>query len=191
MVAGVSYLNEYLNDRSIWSVVYRLATHIIAASLLIYAGLSIEQLELPGITWVMPGWFGVLFSVLFVVWLVNLYNFMDGIDGFAAGMTVFGFGSFAFLAWMAGDFQFMVINLVVTATTGGFLLFNFPPARIFMGDVGSSLLGFLAAAFSLWANDRGIFPFVDRHTDFSAFYNRRHGYFVKAFISWRKDLAGA
>lgn len=158
LVAGVSYVHEYLNDRSIWSVVYRLATHTAAASLLIYAGLSIEQWELPGLTRMMPGWFSALFSVLFVVWLVNLYNFMDGIDGHAAGMAVFGFGSFAFLAWMAGDLPFMTVNLVVTAAAGGFLLFNFPPARIFMGDVGSSLLGFLAAAFSLWANSRGIFP---------------------------------
>ena len=90
------------------------------------------------------------------MWMINLYNFMDGMDGFAGGMTVIGFGT---LAVIGVEHQlFMTMNLLVVSATCGFLLFNFPPAKIFMGDVGSSSLGFLAAGFSLWGNYEGIFP---------------------------------
>ena len=89
---------------------------------------------------------------------MNLYNFMDGMDGFAGGMAVIGFGTFAVFGWLAGQQLFAALNLIVAAAAGGFLLFNFPAARIFMGDIGSSSLGFLAAAFMLWADRNGIFP---------------------------------
>ena len=91
--------------------------------------------------------------------MINLYNFMDGMDGFAGGMAVSGFGAFAILGWMAGHDAFMAINLVISAAAAGFLIFNFPPARIFMGDIGSSVLGLLAASLSLWGARDGVFPF--------------------------------
>jgi UDP-N-acetylmuramyl pentapeptide phosphotransferase/UDP-N-acetylglucosamine-1-phosphate transferase len=83
--------------------------------------------------------------------MTNLYNFMDGMDGFAGGMTLLGFGAYAVLGWQAGEALFTLASLMVAASAAGFLVFNFPPAKIFMGDVGSSVLGFLSACFSLWA----------------------------------------
>lgn len=100
--------------------------------------------------------FGMLF---FLVWMINLYNFMDGMDGFAGGMAVIGFGAFGCLGWMADSPSFMALSFIIAAAAGGFLLFNFPPARIFMGDTGSSVLGFLAGIFILWADRLGLFPF--------------------------------
>jgi UDP-N-acetylmuramyl pentapeptide phosphotransferase/UDP-N-acetylglucosamine-1-phosphate transferase len=97
-------------------------------------------------------------ALLFVVWMTNLYNFMDGMDGFAGGMAFFGFGTFAVLGDMAGQSFFAALNFIVAAAAAGFLVFNFPPARIFMGDVGSSTLGLLAAAFALWGDSVGAFP---------------------------------
>jgi UDP-N-acetylmuramyl pentapeptide phosphotransferase/UDP-N-acetylglucosamine-1-phosphate transferase len=91
--------------------------------------------------------------------MLNLYNFMDGMDGIAGGMAVFGFGTFAVFGLLAGATLFSVLNLIIAAAALGFLVFNFPPARIFMGDVGSSTLGLLAAALSLWGVRDGIFPF--------------------------------
>ena len=154
MIAGVSFLDDWLTI----NLGYRIAVHFFAAYLIIREGLALESLGLPGVVWSFPEPVMTAFSLLFVVWMVNLYNFMDGMDGFAAGMAVMGFGSFALLGWFAGDIRFMALNLIVAAAAGGFLVFNFPPARIFMGDLGSSLLGFLAAAFALWAERDDLFP---------------------------------
>jgi len=150
---------SFLDDRMKYPPLYRFLVHVAAAWLLIYAEVGFPALSLPGITWLLPMPTAVVISLLFVVWMVNLYNFMDGMDGFAGGMAVIGFGIFALLGWAAGNDLFFIMNLVVAAAAAGFLIFNFPPAKIFMGDIGSSTLGFLAAAFSLWGTRDDIFPF--------------------------------
>lgn len=96
--------------------------------------------------------------VLAVGWTVNLYNFMDGADGLAGGMAVFGFAAYAIAAWMLGEPAFARVNLCVAASALAFLRFNFPPARIFMGDAGSIPLGFLAAALGLAGWNAGLWP---------------------------------
>ena len=116
----------------------RLAAHLVAAVLVVYA-------LLPAGTPVAM----LLAAVLAVAWMSNLYNFMDGADGLAGGMTVSGFAAYAVAAWLAGSTQFALLNLAVAAAAGGFLLHNFHPARIFMGDAGAVTLGFLAAVFGL------------------------------------------
>jgi UDP-N-acetylmuramyl pentapeptide phosphotransferase/UDP-N-acetylglucosamine-1-phosphate transferase len=94
---------------------------------------------------------------LFILWMINLYNFMDGMDGFAGGMAVIGFTT---LAWLGrADAGFAAVNLTIAAASAGFLAYNFPPARLFLGDTGSTALGFLAAACSLWGSAAGLFPF--------------------------------
>jgi UDP-N-acetylmuramyl pentapeptide phosphotransferase/UDP-N-acetylglucosamine-1-phosphate transferase len=90
--------------------------------------------------------------------MINLYNFMDGMDGFSGGMATAGFSTLGLLGYLGGDNHFASICWLIAAASAGFLVWNFPPARIFMGDVGSSALGFLAAALSLWANRIGLFP---------------------------------
>lgn len=154
LVAGVSYID----DRFTLPSGLRIIVHIVAAIFLMIGGLDINHLEFSGFDLSIPNWVGVIFTLLFVVWMLNLYNFMDGMDGFAAGMAVFGFGTFAVLGLMAGSTLFYVFNLIIAAAALGFLISNFPPARIFMGDVGSSTLGFLFAAMSLWAANERIFP---------------------------------
>jgi UDP-N-acetylmuramyl pentapeptide phosphotransferase/UDP-N-acetylglucosamine-1-phosphate transferase len=96
-------------------------------------------------------------AVLFVVWMTNLYNFMDGIDGLAGGMTVLGFATLGVLGWLGGDPGYALAAWLVAAAALGFLPVNFPPARLFMGDVGSVPLGFLAAAFALGGVRAGLF----------------------------------
>ncbi len=155
MVAVVSFLD----DRHTMPVAYRIAAHVAAAFLLFRVGLGLESVGLPGVEWTLPVAIAGAASLLYVVWMINLYNFMDGMDGLAAGMAVLGFGTYAALGAMAGDVAFALTNAVVAASAGGFLVFNFPPARIFMGDVGSSALGLSAAAFSLWGVQRGVFSF--------------------------------
>ncbi|MBN3852534.1 glycosyltransferase family 4 protein [Paraburkholderia sp. Ac-20340] len=106
-----------------------------------------------------PWW--LLCGVAFLmVWLVNLYNFMDGSDGLAGGMALFGFGAYAIAALRAGPAA-VPLALAGAITAGaalGFLRFNFHPARIFLGDAGSIPLGFLAGALGYWGWARGVWP---------------------------------
>lgn len=98
-----------------------------------------------------PWWCLAVLSVL-LMWLVNLYNFMDGSDGLAGGMAVFGFGAYAVAALLAEQ-PARELALVSAATAGaaiGFLVFNVHPARIFLGDAGSIPFGFLAGALGYW-----------------------------------------
>ncbi len=100
------------------------------------------------------GWIITTVAAVAITWMLNLYNFMDGSDGLAGGMTLIGFSCYGMVAWSAGNASFAMINFCIAAAAGAFLLFNFHPARIFMGDSGSVPLGFLAAALGLvgWTN---------------------------------------
>jgi UDP-N-acetylmuramyl pentapeptide phosphotransferase/UDP-N-acetylglucosamine-1-phosphate transferase len=120
----------------------RLAAHLGAAALLIWYLLApIDPVSL------------ALLS-LAVAWITNLYNFMDGSDGLAGGMALFGFGAYA-IAAASGHAALAAANTALAAAAAAFLLLNFPPARVFLGDVGSVPLGFLAAALGLagWRDD--------------------------------------
>lgn len=91
----------------------------------------------------------VLLAALATAWMCNLYNFMDGSDGLAGGMALIGFLAYAAAAWFTGNHQFGLLNLAVAAAAGGFLVHNFHPARIFLGDSGAVPLGFIAAVFGM------------------------------------------
>jgi UDP-N-acetylmuramyl pentapeptide phosphotransferase/UDP-N-acetylglucosamine-1-phosphate transferase len=157
--AAIMAALSFADDRRGLSVRVRLLGHLTSAGIVVASGLVQPFISLPGVMWEWPAWLGTIFSLLFLIWMANLYNFMDGMDGFAGGMAVIGFGTFGVLGGMSGNGLFMALSLVIAAGAGGFLLFNFPPARLFMGDVGSSVLGLLAAAFSLWGARDGVFPF--------------------------------
>jgi UDP-N-acetylmuramyl pentapeptide phosphotransferase/UDP-N-acetylglucosamine-1-phosphate transferase len=134
VLVAVSLLDDFRG----MPVVIRFPCHLIAAG---WAAVSILGAS-----------HGVLvagFAALAIAWMINLYNFMDGSDGLAGGMTVFGFGFYGVAAWLAGSTEFALVNLSIAAAAGAFLVFNFHPARIFMGDAGSAPLGFLAAALGL------------------------------------------
>jgi UDP-N-acetylmuramyl pentapeptide phosphotransferase/UDP-N-acetylglucosamine-1-phosphate transferase len=148
----------WLEDHRPIAIPIRMLAQFAAAAMLVMGGLVPEALSLPGIAWHWPVGLAVVFTALYAVWMTNLFNFMDGMDGFAGGMAAVGFGSMAALGWLQQQPLFALLNLYVALASAGFLVCNFPPARIFLGDVGSSTLGLLAAAFSLWADRHGIFP---------------------------------
>jgi UDP-GlcNAc:undecaprenyl-phosphate GlcNAc-1-phosphate transferase len=93
--------------------------------------------------------------LLLTVWMTNLYNFMDGSDGLAGGMGMFGFAFYGIAALLAHNETLAMMNFSISAAALGFLYYNFPPARIFMGDAGSIPLGFLVAAMGLWGWQQG------------------------------------
>jgi UDP-N-acetylmuramyl pentapeptide phosphotransferase/UDP-N-acetylglucosamine-1-phosphate transferase len=126
---------SFLDDARGVPIFVRLAVHLLAAGL---AAASLPVTDL-GI------WVAVL-ATLAMAWMANLYNFMDGSDGLAGGMAVSGFAFYSVAAWFAGNSSFALLNLSIASAAMAFLVFNFHPARIFMGDVGSVALGFLAAA---------------------------------------------
>jgi UDP-N-acetylmuramyl pentapeptide phosphotransferase/UDP-N-acetylglucosamine-1-phosphate transferase len=95
--------------------------------------------------------------IVAIVWMANLYNFMDGSDGLAGAMTVVGFGACAMAAFWAGSDRASTLLALVAATIP-FLLANWPPARIFLGDAGSVPLGFLAAVFGIEGWRQGWWP---------------------------------
>ncbi len=146
-LAGLLGIVSYLDDLRGLPARWRLLAHLAAAGVLcgVYAP------SFPSLIWVPIAWLGV-------AWMTNLYNFMDGSDGLAGGMALFGFAAYALAAALAGGPSFAAINLVVAAAAGGFLIFNFPPAKVFMGDVGSIPLGFLAAALGLAGWTQGLWP---------------------------------
>lgn len=104
---------------------------------------------------------GTAVTVLFLVglvWMANLYNFMDGSDGLAGGMALIGFACLGLAANLAGHAGLALVCAGIAAAAAGFLCFNFHPARIFMGDVGSVPLGFLAGALGLVGQRAGAWP---------------------------------
>ena len=160
-------LVSFLDDRYGLAARLRLIIHGWAAISLLVAGLVPGRLDLPGLSLPLSAGLGIPLTVLFTVWMINLYNFMDGMDGFAGGMAVIGFTT---LAWLGRvDIGFSTFCLVVAAASAGFLLHNFPPAKLFLGDSGSTNLGFLAAACSLWGSQAGLFPFWTALLIFSPF----------------------
>lgn len=115
------------------------------AALIVLWGAGIEWM------WAMP-------ILLFILWMTNLYNFMDGSDGLAGGMALFGFSFYGIAGLMNGNESFALMNFSIGAAALGFLYHNFFPARVFMGGAGSIPLGFLAAAFGVWGWQLGYWP---------------------------------
>lgn len=105
-------------------------------------------------------WWCLAGLAFLMLWLVNLYNFMDGSDGLAGGMAFFGFGAYA-VAALLGPTPTPELSWACAAVAGaaaGFLFFNFHPAKIFLGDAGSIPTGFLAGAMGYWGWRSGAWP---------------------------------
>lgn len=105
-----------------------------------------------------PLWLAPLL-VVGIVWSANLYNFMDGSNGLAGGMTAIGFAGYAIAARLGGAPDIALDSAIIAGAAAGFLYWNFDPARIFLGDAGSIPLGFLAATLGVLGWQRGAWPF--------------------------------
>lgn len=136
----------------------RLGIQAVSACIIIGGvGLTLSSIPIPGGPNILLGLAAIPVSVLALLWMANLYNFMDGMDGFAGGMTFFGFGFLAYFGWQAHFPVMLIIATFVAMGALGFLTHNFPPARIFMGDAGSITIGFLAGTLMILGVRDGIF----------------------------------
>jgi UDP-N-acetylmuramyl pentapeptide phosphotransferase/UDP-N-acetylglucosamine-1-phosphate transferase len=136
-------LVSLLDDLNGLPVAARLSAHAVAA-LLAMAVLVPLRDGAPATYWL--AW---LFALGAVAWMTNLYNFMDGADGLAGTMAAIGFGAYAWAASQAGQASLAIACLAIASASVGFLAYNFPPARVFMGDAGSIPVGFLAGALGV------------------------------------------
>lgn len=140
----------FLDDHGYLNIGLRLLGHAVAAILALYWMKGFPSLVVFGV--VLPtGWLMNILGFLYFIWMINLYNFMDGIDGLAASEAICVCLSAALIYWLCGDTGLIILPLVLVASVLGFLVWNWPPARIFMGDAGSGFLGFIMAVLSLQA----------------------------------------
>ncbi len=155
LVAGIGWLDDHRHVPPRW----RAAVHVLAALWAVYCLGGLAEIALGGRGWHL-GFLGSLLAVVAIVWLINLYNFMDGIDGLAGLEAVItGLGAAA-LAWWGGAPGLAAAAALVALSSGGFLWWNWPPAKIFMGDVGSGLLGYCFAVLALAGEKAGAVPGV-------------------------------
>lgn len=151
LIAAVGFLDDRHNLPARW----RFLVHLVAAGLALwwldgFPSLPLFDLELSF------GWFGIPLGMLCIVWLLNLYNFMDGIDGIAGVEAATVAAGAGLLLWLHGDAAMAGVMLLLAAAVLGFLAWNWPPARIFMGDVGSAYLGFVLGVMALATSADGL-----------------------------------
>ena len=128
---------------------------IIAALVVVFAGdIKIDVFTNPNFLsdnpyWVLPEWLSVTLTVIWIVFITNAVNFIDGLDGLAAGVSAIMSISLVFISIRVGEYSIAILGIALMGSCFGFLPFNFNPAKIFMGDTGSSFLGFMLATLSI------------------------------------------
>jgi UDP-GlcNAc:undecaprenyl-phosphate GlcNAc-1-phosphate transferase len=144
----------------------KLAGQILAAVVLFAHGFGVPALTNPFGGAIVAGPLSLPLTIVWVVVVVNAINIIDGLDGLAAGVVLIASLTMWWVGRDHGNFYVMFVSSGLIGATAGFLLYNFPPARVFMGDTGSQFLGLLLAAVSLLENSKGtatvtlLFPLV-------------------------------
>ncbi len=157
MLLGISLISAtgLIDDIKSLPVLIRVIMYVSTAVLSLYLIGVISHISINNYS-INLGYFAYFFSMLFLVWLTNLYNFMDGTDGFAATQTICVALFCGLLLFSSDNISLGIIFFCLASSTIGFLVFNWPPAKIFMGDVGSCTLGFFFGLFSIYTENNGI-----------------------------------
>jgi Fuc2NAc and GlcNAc transferase len=153
LVAGIGFWDDHIHIPARW----RFLTHSIAALIGLLL-LGLPEIPLPSTT-INLGLLGYPIGIIALVWLLNLFNFMDGIDGFAGSEALFVGISATIIMMLAkpGEFSAPILWLsILMAGVAGFIVWNWPPAKIFMGDAGSGFLGLMLGLFALWSANLGL-----------------------------------
>ncbi|MGB3123873.1 MAG: glycosyltransferase family 4 protein [Pseudomonas sp.] len=140
----------FMDDHGHIAARRRLAGHFVASAWALYWLGGLPEITVFGVT-INLGWVGGVLAAFYLVWMLNLYNFMDGIDGIASVEAISACLGMCLLYWMSGHADLVLLPLVLAMAVAGFLFWNFPPARIFMGDAGSGFLGIVLGVFSIQA----------------------------------------
>ncbi|MHB1456378.1 MAG: glycosyltransferase family 4 protein [Armatimonadota bacterium] len=148
LIAGVSWLDD-VRSLPFW---LRLTVHCLGATISILTLGYVQGVTLPLLGRISLGWLGVPLTFVWIVGLINGYNFMDGIDGLAGSQAIIAGIGWALLGWLGGQPLVGTLGLLLAASSAGFLWHNWPPASIFLGDVGSAFLGYTFAVLPLFYN---------------------------------------
>ena len=140
----------FWDDKHSISPLLRLISHFMLAIAALNAIGGMPNLQFFSWTW-HANFFSQCLGVIFIVWMINSYNFMDGINGLAAGQAVSVLLAMMAIYLLSGGYSVQLF-VVLAAVVGGFLIWNFPLAKVFMGDVGSCFLGFM---FGIWTLEAG------------------------------------
>jgi UDP-GlcNAc:undecaprenyl-phosphate GlcNAc-1-phosphate transferase len=141
----------YLDDTRQWPFWVKLGGQVLAALLAVGSGLYVTRLNLPVLGPVELSWVGPLGTVAWILFATNAMNFIDGLNGLASGVSALAALILAAIAARYGGWFVYFASLVLASGLLGFLPFNFPRARIFMGDVGSQFCGFTLAVLAIAA----------------------------------------
>jgi Fuc2NAc and GlcNAc transferase len=161
LVGGAALISAvgWIDDRRGLTPRTRLLAHLVAALWFLgwtggFSDLTVGSRQIPF------GPLGLPLAALTIIWFVNLYNFMDGIDGLAAGEAVAVGGFAGILLLTMGYLDLAAIAFCVAAASAGFLAWNWAPAKIFMGDSGSGMLGFLFIALAFTSEKSAAIPLI-------------------------------
>ncbi|WP_345242315.1 MraY family glycosyltransferase [Pontibacillus salipaludis] len=139
-----------LDDMKELSPKWKIAGQLAAALIVVQAGnVKVEYINLPFGDTLQFGWMSVPITILWIVGITNAINLIDGLDGLAAGVSSIALLTISGMAIAMGDFFVSMIGLITLGSTLGFLIYNFYPAKIFMGDTGALFLGFIISVLSL------------------------------------------
>lgn len=141
--ALLTALVGFIDDRKPLPSSWRALTHLVAAALFAFALYKTPPTDISLPIYIYP------LVILAVAWSLNLFNFMDGTDGLAAVEAIFVLGVGGLCCWWAGVTGLAVIAFILVGPCVGFLAWNWPKAKVFMGDVGSGFLGFIIGAFAM------------------------------------------
>ncbi len=137
----------------------KLLGQVAAAGVLVAFGVKVAFITNPFGPMIWLNWhgidFGILVTILWIVGITNAVNLVDGLDGLAAGLSAIAAMTIAVIAWYEGEMMIVLPAVVLSASTIGFLKYNFHPARIFMGDSGSLFLGYMLAGMSVIGLTKG------------------------------------
>ena len=147
LIAGVAFYDDIKNK----PFIVKLMAQVVGITFALALGLVIDALTLPFAGLIALGVWAYPISFVWMLGMTNAFNFMDGIDGLAAGVAVIVSAFFCAITYSQGSLLVYITSYTLLAGAFGFLIYNAPPARIFMGDVGSAFLGFAFAVLAIIA----------------------------------------
>ncbi|OHW39719.1 glycosyltransferase family 4 protein [Pseudomonas sp. 06C 126] len=158
LIAVIGFMDDHGHIAARW----RLLGHFFAAIWTLSWMQGLPAITAFGVTFDL-GWAGHVLAVFYLVWMLNLYNFMDGIDGLASLQAICACLALTLIYFLGGHQSMIWAPLLLSVSVAGFLYWNFPPARIFMGDAGSGFLGIILGGLSIqaaWAGSEFFFAWL-------------------------------
>lgn len=149
---GVVAAHGLIDDVRTLPPLLRFILFCIVAGLPIIGGIRLKAFGIPFLGMIELGILEIPMTMLWILAVIIFYNFMDGIDGLAVGVGAIVAGFLAYIAWEVGNTDILILSLLLGGSCLGFVWHNFPPAKIFMGDVGSTFIGYTLAMLALIGN---------------------------------------